>query len=85
MLGNRFCALRQIWHDSLNLLTLRIKFTNKGYQDTLSTKIANIYLSYLLICLTVSSRRDLSNAPSFTGIFLFHMQGQPTVKICSLQ
>ena len=29
----------------------------------------------LLICLTVSSRKDLSIAPCFIGGFSFHMQG----------
>jgi hypothetical protein len=30
---------------------------------------------FLLICLTVSSRKNLSNAPCFFGGFLFHLQG----------
>jgi len=30
---------------------------------------------FLLICLTVSSRKDLSIAPCFIGGFLFHMRG----------
>jgi len=29
----------------------------------------------LLICLTLSSRKDLSIAPCFIGGFSFHMQG----------
>ena len=33
------------------------------------------YYKYLLICLTVSSRKDLSIAPCFIGGFSFHMQG----------
>ena len=29
----------------------------------------------LLICLTLSSRKDLSITPCFIGVFSFHMQG----------
>jgi len=42
----------------------------KGHELTVAEKY-----QLLLICLTLSSRKDLSIAPCFIGGFSFHMQG----------